>query len=296
MSNINELKRIKDTLNSVIDSKINEADIKETSMKADKLSIGEIKYLFERISERLFDAEGGRKIITSFIGTCSASRPVQKFFEITENIKNVQGVSDNVTFINEIFDMYEKIDKNTVNELRNIISEGMSIAGLSSSEFDKIFNEYDTSVDKLISESIALSKTPSNAKKRSNSIYAISEMLGDRSEELVDEYEGLDKKELLEKVNELINSTPGFGKLMEDMFINHLMGGDNETIFESYKNKCIENIDYIMENNEGSCDIERMRSLKEGLDNKRYNEDTFHDDIISLCEIENLLKEDKESC
>lgn len=286
---IKTLERYKDAVNEVIDRHINEADIRDTSERVKTFSFGKIKYLFEALSESLFDSEKGKKLIGKYVKACKNSDGVSNYIRISEDIKNIDGIEDTKTYLSEALAMCVNIAHSELKGLGEITSDCILESKTTGKIVDSILAEYDNSIDKVIEESIMTKKTLSNAKKRANNIVRLSEMIGDRKgeKESIDEVK---VSEGMKQLNSLINEDEGLKSLLGDIFENCVAGGSNSDLFSSYKSKCANILEEKIESSEDVSEISRLNSMKDAIMEKAFNEETFYDDIITLNELKNTLE------
>ena len=233
---IKTLERYKDAVNEVIDRHINEVDIRDTSERVKTFSFGKIKYLFEALSESLFESEKGKKLIGKYVKACKNSDGVSDYVRISEDIKNIDGIEDTKTYLSEALAMCVNIAHSELKGLGEITSDCILETETTGKIVDSILAEYDNSIDKVIEESIMTKKTLSNAKKRANNIVRLSEMIGDRKgeKESIDEVK---VSEGMKQLNSLINEDEGLKSLLGDIFENCVAGGSNSDLFSSYKKR-----------------------------------------------------------
>ena len=110
---IKTLERYKDAVNEVIDRRINEADIRDTAERVKDFSFGKIKYLFEALSESLFDSEKGKKLIGKYVKACKNSDGISDYVRISEDIKNIDGIEDTKTYLSEALAICEHSSQRT---------------------------------------------------------------------------------------------------------------------------------------------------------------------------------------
>ena len=299
---IKTLERYKDAVNEVIDRRINEADIRDTAERVKDFSFGKIKYLFEALSESLFESEKGKKLIGKYVKACKNSDGISDYVRISEDIKNIHGIEDTKTYLSEALAACVNIAHSELKGLGEITSDCILETKTTGKIVDSILAEYDGSVDKVIEESIMTKKTLSNAKKRANNIVRLSEMIGDRrsEKEAYDEVKVSDGMKQLNKIisvpegikrlNALMNEDEGLKSLVGEIFINCVAGGSNSDLFSSYKDKCASILEEKIELSEDVSEISRLNSMKDAIMEKVFNEETFYDDIITLNELKNTLE------
>lgn len=287
---IKTLERYKDAVNEVIDRHINEADIRDTSERVKTFSFGKIKYLFETLSESLFDSEKGKKLIGKYVKACKNSDGMSDYVRISEDIKNIDGIEDTKTYLSEVLATCVNIAHSELKGLGEITSDCILETKTTGKIVDSILAEYDNSIDKVIEESIMTKKTLSNAKKRANNIVRLSEMIGDRraEKEVIDEVDM--SGGVMKQLNALINEDEGLKSLLGDIFENCVAGGSNSDLFSSYKSKCANILEEKIESSEDVSEISRLNSMKDAIMEKVFNEETFYDDIITLNELKNTLE------
>ena len=99
-------------------------------------------------------------------------------------------------------------------------------------------------------------------------------------------------KELIDGLNESLEGLADWEKLaISDIAIARLAKRDMSELFEEYKNKCLEK---LSENIEKEPTVElksHFETMKKQLEEKKYNEGSLYEDIVTLADLRSKLSE-----
>ena len=76
-----------------------------------------------------------------------------------------------------------------------------------------------------------------------------------------------------------------------DIVSTKLSQGSKSGLFESYKKKCLDVMDTILESQENVAEKSRISAMRTQLESKNYSEDSFTEDIFNLSKLCHTLSE-----
>lgn len=231
------------------------------------ITFGDAKDIFEHISAELFKSNDGRKYIHRYISTISENASLLDSYILHENIKSAN--SDNARLlINEsisLININKSEYKNGMVSLIKLIKESLNYLKTNSEEVNNILSngnkELNESIDFILKNKKTL-KNVSTYTDKLNTIYSSINNIKSISEN------NINNENIEQKIDENKNII------------------DKSTIFENYKNDCLNIIDDIISktsNNEKICEI------KDKLKEKIYNDKTIDNDLLNLIELKNTL-------
>ena len=80
--------------------------------------------------------------------------------------------------------------------------------------------------------------------------------------------------------------------LIERITLSNLANKPNEELFNEYKSECLDALKHVI--NEDGIDLgfkSKMLNMEAKLSDKKYNEETFNEDVSNLAELKNTLLE-----
>lgn len=290
LTKVDSLEALKENFNNVINEHISRAKNKEAVSNVDTNNVGEMKYIFENISDKLYEDRDGKSVIKKYVKTIKENTGLKNFYTLFETIKNINGVNDSSVFLNEAVKLSKKITKSEENKLRDIIKEGVRLSNMSNDELKSIMEDYTSNIDREISTILLEKCTPKNVLEYSNSIDKVRTMLGDRCNTVNESKE--DPKEIVEKLNGLVDESfeQWERDVIRDVSLYTVANKDKSELFENYKNECLNLINETLEQCESVEEKSRFETMSESLTKKEYSEENFTTDIMKLSELKETLK------
>ena len=287
INNIEELKRFQAALNEACDKRMSVLNVKNEAEELEIPSYLFIKESFEKMSEKLFNSNKGRKLIGKYIREHKMNKELSKMFHIYENISKadktinvtnmIQDMKNMVGYINE-----EKLNKG-LESLKKILKESYVVIG--------------TEAKTLLSENKNLSRYvdyvfTNNLKMDNVVMYnkCINEI---KSYVDMNEVKGVTFKtvsnvnidECYSRYNELLSNE-------NSEIIKEIRDAENkEVVFEKYKNDCIATIEEAIKTDIDQASCDRLFEFKTKIENKQFNEETLGLDISNFIELKNVVKE-----
>ena len=296
-----DLAALKKSLNAVIDKRINEQKLSEKITDMKNLSFGEYKVLFEDIMPELSNDVNGKKIIASYVKLIKENKAIKSVYKILEGKEICYNLDSNIAPY-ALTDVLENVDRKLLREgeqkMYSIYKDACeAVNDVTCERIDNTLNE-----NKELNDAISYlthKSDKSNIKalnERVNSIKALSnfvnESVGKMTPETVNETKT--SGELVSELNGLFENvnTDWEHNVLQDIALCYASNGSKEELFESYKNRCIEAID-TLSNDDDIVEKSRLHGMKQQLSEKVYHAETLSEDLLKLAELrETLLSEE----
>ena len=294
---IDALELVRDEFNRLVNEQIENHKYNDVLKNIKTLGLGQIKNLYESISDTLLDKVEGIKIMRKYVKTIKENKDLKKVFSFYDFVEKLNVDSNNRwTYINEGLKCLENIDKKNykkgINELGNIVSEGIKLSNMNRNTIEENINNINKVYESI--EYLALEKmTLKNINEYVNAKKIISEFLDNKTTVIKESYDTQKtNKELINNINDELSEIDEtwMRELIENITLNNIANNNNKVLFESYKNDCLMIIENIINNDKDVEDKSKMFSLKEKLDVKEYSTETFNNDIINLAELKHILE------
>ena len=290
LANINNLELLKENFINVIDEHISREKNRMAISNADSKNVGELKYIFEHVSDKLYNDASGKGLIKKYINTVKENKGLKNFYTLFETIKNINGVNDSSVFLNEAIKLTKKIGANEEKKLRNVVKEAILSSDMSDDDLNSIMDSYSKNIDKEITTVLLEKCTTKNILEYSNSLDKVRNMLGDRHDVVNESKES--PKEIVDKLNGLVDESfeQWERDVIRDISLYTVANKDKSELFETYKNDCINLIKETIENCESVEEKSRFTTMSENLLNKQYCEENFAADMLKLSELKDTLR------
>ena len=277
-----DLFRLKESLNNVIDAKIAEQKLSEKINEIDNLSFGEYKALFEDIMPDLSDSVEGKKLIASYVKLIKENKSVNVLYKILES-KNYSELDSTATAY-AITDILEGVDRNLLKEgekqMYNLFKESVKYVknGLTCENIDNVLSTNAT-VNNAIS--YLTHNSDKNNIKQLNERVSCIKVLSDLVNESIKKtnncvYAEKHNQNAIDEINNLIENAENSWEreVLKDISLCAVSNGDKKELFETYKTDCINVIDSIV--SEDVVERSRLHGMKEQLQEKAYREKSHY--------------------
>lgn len=265
--NIDNIKLLKEEFNNLIDSHISSLKLCE---EIKNINFGNIKSIYENISSKLFSTDKGRKLIHQYINCITENKSLLDLYILYENIKHTSLKRDK-SFITESLSLYtfnKKLYNDGISKLRNILKESLNYLYNKEFNLDDILSENDKEINECINYITTNKKTLKTLPIYENKI--------DRLYSIISENKTSD---------EINNENNSLTDINENININTIT---KESIFEEYKNNCINIIDNLLKKSDDTY-CKKLTEVKNKLIDKNFNEESIDDDLLHLIELKNTL-------
>ena len=290
-----DLFRLKESLNNVIDAKIAEQKLSEKINEIDNLSFGEYKALFEDIMPDLSDSVEGKKLIASYVKLIKENKSINVLYKILES-KNYSGLDSTATAY-AITDILEAIDRNLLKEgekqMYNLFKESVKHVK-NSLTCENIDDTLSTNATVNNAISYLTHDSDKNNIKQLNERVSCIKVLSDLVNESIKKtndcvYAEKHNQNAIDEINNLIENTENSWEreVLKDISLCTVSNGDKKELFETYKTDCINVIDSIV--SEDVVERSRLHGMKEQLQEKAYREESLCDDLLKLAELKHTL-------
>lgn len=293
LNNKKDLLRLKESLNTIIENKINAASTKACCERVSSLSFGELKNIFESICDKLYETENGKRLIAKYVKTIRENKNIRTEYSIYEALRKPSYITNPSTYVYEAIKISEGINGKALKEesdkIRQIVKQCISEAALVEKDFDRIIEE-----NKIFNDSfntiINTKKNAHNLASIVNCFESIKEHVSSTApkEPILETKESV--KDLVKKLTESLSSENYWeNKVTKDIVLGLLGNNNKSEIFETYKSSCITKIDSILKNDNTLENKSQLSNMKTQLEGKEYCEDTLMEDLLKLAELENTL-------
>lgn len=280
---LNTILDIKNDIDNLYQKEILLRNLCENLSVKNKLSFGNIKHAFDGMLSELFKTKKGRLKINEFIETITSNKSLTNTYLLYEEIYNPSNIDDTNIFLNEIKNLIGNVNKdeinNGINKLFNIVKESINCIDINNININDLISEKYLKVNESINYIINNNKTIKNLSTYSSNVNNIISFINEQKSHINNTI----ADNLCEKfANEIKTSVKN---ITESNNFN-----TNETKFETYKKDCIDTIDSICENTNSEMQS-KLINVKNKLLEKKFNQETFDDDIANLIELKNTLLE-----
>ena len=287
------LNKFKEEFVKILEGRIAKAKLNEELDSLSKLSLGGIKNVFEGISDKLYETKEGKKLISRYVKAIRENKSLSDAYATYEIVYGAPNVTNPQLFLNEAISMASKISgkeyENGKNKVAEIVKEGAKLVG-SNAEYVYECAHRNDGVNKAVEYLMLNKKTYSNLPDYVNKFDFVCEALKSGMKSIVEN--SVSPKELIENLNEEISGLNEWETVaIRDISLALLSESDLSYVFKSYKNKCIERLDEQIKNSDSKENTSHFESMKQQLMEKEYKKDTAYEDIFTLAELNNTLKD-----
>lgn len=292
IKNSNDLIRLKESFNKAFDSQIREHKLKEKIAELNNLGFGDVKSLFEGISDKLFDNH--KDCVAKYIKAIKENNDLKTLYVLYENAIKPSHVNDVNLLVSSMVAISESINRKSLKEgmkkLHSLLTESIVKAGVSAEDIDAILNE-----NKEINESLTYiltnKKTEKNLFEHTNMVHSVVNYINENMEEKeVVEATEKSNQELIDELNEAIScDKPWETEAIRDLALCYLSESNSEELFNRYKNECIGLLEEKISDTDSIEESVRFSSMKESLSKKEYNKDKIKESILTLAELKYTL-------
>lgn len=294
-NNINELERIREAFNSVVDKEQELNRIHSLNESVEELSIPELKQVYESISDKLYATDCGKKLLSKYIKLVAENKTVRTEYAIVNGIYAPIDVMDAPMYLSELFDIHGKRDKEyneKKGQLVDLLKECIDTVNMSSSDLENIINESKNDVNRSIEYLLSVKRTASNVNDRVKSMKLLE---GKVNESNIVNESIVDSRTASELINDLSNITDGLEewqkRVVNDISKYILENKTKEDLFNDYKAECINTINESINNTEDSNfeTVSQLKGMVSQLSEKKYNKETVNEDLFMLSELRQTL-------
>ena len=290
-----KLNQLKEELVKILDERIAKARVNEEISSLSDLTLGGIINVFEGITDKLYEAKGGKKLIAKYVKTIRESKALSNAYSTYEIIYKAPNVTNSQLFLSEAISMSKCADKKAYNEakakLASVVSECVKLVGTSSEDISANAHKNDT-INEAVEYLLLNEKKHSNLSEYVNKFDFVKTALEEGMRPLSENKENLTGKELIENLNEEFSGLKDYEKeTLKDITLALLSESDFSQLFESYKNKCVEKLDEYIENTDSFETRSHFEQMKSQLLGKEFKQESIYEDLFTLAELSKTLVE-----
>lgn len=288
----NDLIKLKESFNKAFDNQIRERKLQEKVSNLDALSFGEVKALFEGVSDKLFDNH--KDCVAKYIKTIKENKDLKTLYVLFENALKPSRVDDVNQLVSSMVAISESLDKKSLNDglkkLHTILKESVLNASVTSEEVDSILNE-NKEINDSLSYILTNKKTAKNLFEHTNKTSSVVKYISENmTDETVISEDVKSSNELINDLNEAIScGTKWETDAIRDLTLCYLSESSSEELFNNYKNECLSLLEEKISDADTLEEGVRFSSMKESLSKKQYDKDKLKESILTLAELKHTL-------
>ena len=291
-----DLQKLRDTLNTILEERMRKAGLKEILESLSDQPFGAIKNVFEGISDKLYESPEGKTIIGKYVKAIREGKNSSDAYSVYEFVYHSPVVENPERFLNEAVSlMTEDFDRkafaNDKKRIANVVAEAVSLVG---EDADFVRNEINRNLDinEAIDYIITNKKSFGNLAEYVNKVSIVEKHLAENMQEMPNEYSSKTGKELMSDLNEALEGLSDWEKdAIKEVTLAKLSKSNLSELFEAKKNECLEKIDEAIENENSIETKAHLENMRKQLSEKKYNEESIVEDIVTLAELNKTLNE-----
>lgn len=294
-SKYGDLEKLKNEVNRLFEERMRKAGLNEELETLHEKPFGAIKNVFEGLTDKLYESAEGKKLIGKYVKAIREGKNSSDMYSVYEFVYRSPKVSDAGRFLNEAISMTNGFDgKKFADEkkkIAGIVAEAVSFAGKDANFVkDEIAKnlELNEAIDYLISNE----KKFNNLSSYVNKFSMVERFLSDNMVNESQQTENKSGKDLIADLNESMEGLNEWEKeAVKEIAMARLSKRDMSEIFEEKKTDCLNKLDENIENEDSVETKSHFETMRSQLEEKKYNEDTVLEDIITLVELKKTLSE-----
>ena len=292
IKNSSDLIKLKESFNKSFDKQIKVYKLQEKISNFDALNFGEVKALFEGVSDKLFDNH--KDCVAKYIKTIKENKDLKTLYVLFENALKPSRVDDVNQLVSSMVAISESLDKKSLNEglnnLRTILKESVLNASVTSEDIDFILNE-NKEINDSLSYILTNKKTAKNLFEHTNKTSSVVRYINENmTDEAVISEDAKSNNELINDLNEAIScGTQWETDAIRDLTLCYLSESSSEELFNNYKNECLSLLEEKISDADTLEEGVRFSSMKESLSKKQYDKDKLKESILTLAELKHTL-------
>lgn len=293
IKNSNDLIKLKESFNKAFDTQIKAKQIQERVGGLNKLGFGEIKSLFEGISDKLFDAN--KACVANYIKTIKENKDLKTLYILYENALKPSRVNDTNMLVSSMVSISEGINKKSLNDglkkLQRVLKEAVIKSNITAEEFDSLLNE-NREINESLTYILTNKKTASNLFEHTNKVHNVISYIDENmaDDNAAAEINDKTSSDLVNELNEAIScDTPWETEAIKDLTLCYLSESSSEELFNRYKEECISLLSEKIEDSDNMEEEIRLSTMKESLSKKEFDKSKLKESILTLAELKYTL-------
>lgn len=291
--------KLKKELNNVIENRINEAIITELIKSVDDMPFATCKSLFESVTDRLYDTANGKKLIAKYVKMLKEDKAASTMYLLCDLFHKPEYTTNPTMLVNEAMAIcrsknFKQSDMaKSKAKFGDIVKSAIKESKMTAVEINNVVDK-----NKVLNESIDyIFENGDNLKDINQTVTAKEILINYLNENTEDKSSTIKSeksvKELYSELQESLNiqMEPWEKSVLNSVSVNCLVGGYENMLFEEYKNKCIESINALVENENGVEEKSRLTTMRAQLEAKQYSKDTIIEDLLNLSKLNYTLSE-----
>lgn len=282
-------------LNESIEKQIAKMRTEEAIERIGNMNICELKTLFESVSDKQ-----PKTTLAKYLKTVKGNKAAKDFYGLYESIAGSKIAVNNTGEAMKLFlSLMEGLDRKQLEQGRKniakIVKEAIINAGVNEEYINKAV-ENKKQLNENMTYLLENKLTPNNINEVSNRLNALGSML-DRTEAEEDVPSDRSNKDLLLDLEKSIaKCKEGWEReAVERIFLNNVAGKSDSELFEAVKFECVSILDKQIEECDDVENKAILNSMKEGLEKKCFNEETYMDDVLKMSDLKNTLENETDN-
>lgn len=291
---IKGLESIKKSLNEVIDRQIDEKRINNQMENLASIPFISQLRIFEGLTESLYNTSEGKKVLCKCAKIIKENECLRNEYTLYRLLNNAHSINNVPQFLSEALSIIGKRPNGygkALNTFATALKECIKCSGVNSAKFEELLTEckdqYHCSVNALLSEGKNLKNL---AKYTENFNRVVSEVEAHQICETNDTTTIENATDIMNGIHHISEGLePWESDVIKDISLCTLSGKSHEEMFNEYKTSCIEKLNESADASEDKELKNRILTMKEQLENKIYNQDSFIVDLFNLRELKETL-------
>jgi hypothetical protein len=284
-----DVKKLKETVNSIFESKIHKLELDSALNGLSAQPFGAIKNVFESITGKLYGSAEGKKLIGKYVKAIREGKNVSDAYSVYEFVYHSPNVSNPEKLLSEALGMAEQMDQKSFDSekknVADVVSEAVRFVGEDAVFVNECINK-NYGVNRSIDYLMLNPKKFTNLDEYVNRFEEVKEMLCENMSEKPSGDAKKTGKELIDGLNESMEGLADYEKqAISDITLSKLSKRDMSELFEEYRKGCMEKLDENIGKEKSPEMKSRFESMRKQLSEKKYNESSLYEDIVTLSEL-----------
>lgn len=257
----------------------------EKKMYNESTNFGIANHIFDQKMPELF--KKNRKAMKEFVQTVRSDKNLVAEAMFYKAMRDYDGSVDSDKYVNECLDLAtRRIDFNTVNESNKKIADVMKKYGIMS---DGLISEERKQVYECCDYLLTNKKKLSNVVQMNERTKMVKNFLNENKNQKHDEKQPDVDKQLSEFEQKYGNILSEYEhSIVRDITNESTSNGRKRELFNMFKEETLDKINAVMTESDND-EKEKLRIVKEEIENITFNANTLKKDIVKLIEVKEIM-------
>ena len=292
---IGELDALQNKINEAFDIRRRVLNLVSEASNVGSKSFGYIKESFENLSPSLCKTKEGKALVKRYAKVIKENESLTALHRLYENIRKAHSDMDMGFFIGSLCETNWNVSKKELNEglkkLSDVITEAYIVVGEGADKYLGTVNDRLDNAIEFIAENNK--SVQSDLVKYSEAVKIIREAV-EKNGNISDSFnKDTDLDKTVEELIKKFSKNPGDKEDEKTEIANNLGRSDEESVFKTKKENCLNGLDEAIKKYERDGDKEEAEALKkihEQVEAKSYNPETIGADICNFVEMTKLFE------